>query len=171
MIAPNEVDTKFLKNFKKTIESKNHQFVIICGGGKTARSEANPMQRKALQAICAVMGIIVMGRFAVPGLIWGAESIGAGDAPGNLADSEVRFFAAILLAVGALFFWMVPRVEQHVTLLRILFAGMFLGGLARLLSISLLGPPPRPALVALVIELAVPPVALLLQRGVLRRAE
>ena len=128
------------------------------------------MQRKALQAICAVMGVIAIGRFAVPGLIWGAEWVGA-EGAGPLADSEVRFFAAILLAVGVLFFWIVPRVEQHVTLLRILLAGMFLGGLARLLSMSLHGMPPRPAIVALVIELAVPPVALLLQWRVHKDAE
>ena len=122
------------------------------------------MQRKALQTVCALMGVIAIGRFALPGLIWGAEWIDAG-AAGPFADSEVRFFAAILLAVGALFFWIVPRIEQHVTLLRILMAGMFLGGLARLLSMALLGTPARPALVALVIELGVPPAALLLQRG------
>ena len=40
VIVPNDVDIKFLKNFKKTIESyikKGHKFVLICGGGKTAR--------------------------------------------------------------------------------------------------------------------------------------
>ena len=38
------------------------------------------MQRKALQAVCALMGVIVIGRFALPGLVWGAEWVDAGEA-------------------------------------------------------------------------------------------
>jgi len=40
VIVPDNIDVKFLKNFKKIIEKflkKNYKFVIICGGGKTAR--------------------------------------------------------------------------------------------------------------------------------------
>lgn len=41
LIAPDKIDIKFLKNFKKTIEKfvrKGFKFVIVCGGGKTARN-------------------------------------------------------------------------------------------------------------------------------------
>lgn len=41
LIAPDGIDTGFLKGFKKVIEShvkKGSRFVIICGGGKTARN-------------------------------------------------------------------------------------------------------------------------------------
>jgi uridylate kinase len=40
LIVPNEIDWKFVKNFKKVIErhiKKNFRFIIITGGGKTAR--------------------------------------------------------------------------------------------------------------------------------------
>jgi len=40
LIAPDQIDTTFLKGFKKLIDSltiKGQRFVIICGGGKTAR--------------------------------------------------------------------------------------------------------------------------------------
>jgi uridylate kinase len=40
LIVPNEIDTGFLKNFKRVIENhikKGQKFVIITGGGKTAR--------------------------------------------------------------------------------------------------------------------------------------
>lgn len=40
LIVPGEIDWKFVKNFKKVIEKclkKNYQFIIITGGGKTAR--------------------------------------------------------------------------------------------------------------------------------------
>ncbi len=41
LIVPGEIDTKFLNNFKKTIEKyakKGLKFAIYCGGGKTARN-------------------------------------------------------------------------------------------------------------------------------------
>lgn len=40
MIVPNEIDWEFIKNFKKLIESeikKGYKFIIITGGGMTAR--------------------------------------------------------------------------------------------------------------------------------------
>lgn len=40
LIAPGEIDVLFLDNFRKTVERyvrKGHNFVIICGGGNTAR--------------------------------------------------------------------------------------------------------------------------------------
>jgi uridylate kinase len=39
IITPDKIDTEFLKLFKKTIGLfKNYKFIIVCGGGKTARS-------------------------------------------------------------------------------------------------------------------------------------
>jgi len=41
LIAPDKIDTIFLKNFKKTIEKyikKGFKFVIYCGGGRLARN-------------------------------------------------------------------------------------------------------------------------------------
>ena len=40
LIVPDKIDTSFLKYFKKIIEQyikKDYKFIIICGGGKTAR--------------------------------------------------------------------------------------------------------------------------------------
>ncbi len=40
LIVPDEIDFRFIKNFKKLIESnikKGYKFIIIAGGGKTAR--------------------------------------------------------------------------------------------------------------------------------------
>jgi len=41
LVVPELIDTQFLTNFKKTIDenvSKGVRFIIICGGGKTARN-------------------------------------------------------------------------------------------------------------------------------------
>jgi len=39
LIIPDEIDTKFIKNFKKVIlkNTKKYKFVIVCGGGSIAR--------------------------------------------------------------------------------------------------------------------------------------
>jgi uridylate kinase len=40
LIIPESIDTELLKSFKKVLEqnSKKYRFVIVCGGGKTARN-------------------------------------------------------------------------------------------------------------------------------------
>ncbi|HLG23993.1 MAG TPA: UMP kinase [Candidatus Nanoarchaeia archaeon] len=50
LIVPDDFDTKFLSEFKKLIESylkKGFKFVIICGGGKTARKIQNAAKKIA----------------------------------------------------------------------------------------------------------------------------
>ncbi len=37
LIVPNSIDTDFLLEFKKIILNQNKRFIIICGGGRTAR--------------------------------------------------------------------------------------------------------------------------------------
>jgi uridylate kinase len=39
LIIPDNIDTEYLKKFKKTIlkNTKNHKFIIVCGGGSIAR--------------------------------------------------------------------------------------------------------------------------------------
>mgnify|MGYP001613518743 FL=1 len=39
LIIPNDIDTNYLKNFKKVIlKNKNeYKFIIVCGGGSIAR--------------------------------------------------------------------------------------------------------------------------------------
>jgi len=38
VLAPSEIDTTFLKKFRRLVLATNKRFVIICGGGKTARN-------------------------------------------------------------------------------------------------------------------------------------
>jgi len=51
LIIPNEINYKFLKNFKETIKknSKNYKFVIVCGGGKTARNYINGLKNENIK--------------------------------------------------------------------------------------------------------------------------
>lgn len=52
LIVPNEIDWRFVKNFKKVVEKyiqKKYRFIIITGGGKTAR--------KYIEAVSKIGGI------------------------------------------------------------------------------------------------------------------
>ena len=50
LIVPNEVDYKFLKNFKRIITklSKKYKFVIVTGGGRVARIYINALAKEGL---------------------------------------------------------------------------------------------------------------------------
>lgn len=47
LIVPDEIDFSFLKKFKKILlkNTKKHKFVIICGGGKTAREYISALDK------------------------------------------------------------------------------------------------------------------------------
>ena len=62
-------------------------------------------------------------------------------------DSQNRFYGAIFIGYGALIFLGTTNLRQHATLFRILSGGVFLGGLARVVSIALHGVPSTPCLV------------------------
>ena len=68
-------------------------------------------------------------------------------------DSQNRFYGAIFMGYGALIFLCTTNLRQHATLFRILSGGVFLGGLARVVSIVLHGVPSTPVLGLIVIEL------------------
>ncbi|MBI3231763.1 MAG: UMP kinase [Candidatus Doudnabacteria bacterium] len=103
LVVPEEIDVKFLKNFKKLIEAqtkKGHRFIIIAGGGKICRK-----YQAALRQITAVnnktldwMGIytthtnaqlvrLIFGKLARPEIV-------------NNPTKKFRFKQKILLAGG-----------------------------------------------------------------------
>jgi len=45
LIVPDKVDFLFLKKFKKLIERQNQRFIIVCGGGKTARNYQSALKK------------------------------------------------------------------------------------------------------------------------------
>ena len=59
MIVPIDVD--FLKRFKEIIQNHDDRFVIVCGGGKTARdyilSRVTPQKISALEIIVETAGL------------------------------------------------------------------------------------------------------------------
>jgi Domain of unknown function (DUF4345) len=83
-------------------------------------------------------------------------------------DSQNRFYGVVFMGYGALLFLCATDVRRHATLFRILAGFIFLGGVARLLSMALRGVPSAPVVALTVVELAGIPLLLWWHARVLR---
>ena len=116
---------------------------------------------------------MVVAVLAVVPIATGLMDIVAGAAvlPGNPPvtpelDSNYRFFATIWFGAGLVLAWIVPRVERATTPLRAVCGVVFLGGLARCLSIVLQGMPAPMFVAFTVLELVAPPILILWQNRI-----
>ncbi len=76
-------------------------------------------------------------------------------------DNTLRFLAGLWILIGAGLVYCLMDFNARGTVLTILLAGFFLGGIGRLLSAVQLGMP-EPMVVPTIVELVFPPVILLL---------
>jgi hypothetical protein len=83
-------------------------------------------------------------------------------------DSHYRYITGYYLSLGMLGLWMIPRIEQHTDLFRILCASVFMGGVGRSFSIAQVGIPNLSALMFTGLELCFP-LLLLWQAKIPRR--
>jgi uridylate kinase len=100
VIVPDKVDTKFLKSFKKVIDKYKYKFVIICGGGKTAR-----YYQKAASAITKQSNEYLdwLGIHATKINAWFLKAIFGKDAEKLIVENptkKVKFTRKILIAGG-----------------------------------------------------------------------
>jgi uridylate kinase len=69
LIVPEEVDVKFLRQFKKTIlkNTNKYKFVIVCGGGSTARKYISALREvginEKLQSLSGISATRMNARF------------------------------------------------------------------------------------------------------------
>lgn len=112
------------------------------------------MSRFPLQVCTVVLSIIpiVTGVVTLLGIrdpIY--RPLGLPAAP--ILDSNLRFFGGVWLGVGLAMLWLVPSIEHQAVLFRALWVAVFLGGVGRLLSWLLIGPPPKPFIGFTLLEL------------------
>src|SRR5262249_61132475 len=77
------------------------------------------MKRMVLQISLVISGLLMFFRFGGPALIFGATGPGPfgnrwvaeGSTATLLLDADLRFFGAMLLGVGVIFFWAILRAE------------------------------------------------------------
>ena len=100
--------------------------------------------------VCCLIALthIVLGPSSIPGSI-----------PGNaIMDSEDRFYATLFLGFGGGLIWCSGDILQRGRLFEALLLVFFLGGVARLISAAVVGPP-SPLFICLGgLELILPPL-------------
>ena len=118
-------------------------------------------ERRLLQAAVLLAGLVpvLAGGW---GVLRGATLL-TGATVGADLDSHFRYLSGLLLGVGLVFWGLVPGIDRHGRIFRVLGGIVVLGGLARLIGVIVAGPPSSPMLLTLGMELAVTPLLCLWQ--------
>jgi len=80
-------------------------------------------------------------------------------------DSEHRFYTALFMPYGAALVWVSRSVRTRLDVLNVVLAGLFLGGLARIVSVAVAGWPHALFVGLGIAELTVPPAVYWLGRS------
>jgi len=124
-------------------------------------------ERRALQAAIGLLALVPVAA-GLAGVLQGPAMVdGWLGTPSQ--DSHLRYLSGLLLAIGVAWWSVVPAIERHGARVRLLTALVVCGGLARLLSLALVGAPSVPMLGGLAMELLVTPAIALWQARVARR--
>jgi Domain of unknown function (DUF4345) len=111
--------------------------------------------RRGLQICLTILGVIPLatGTLVVLG---GPTALPGGQPTNPTIDSELRFLGVYWLAAGVYLYTLIPTIERSTGAVRALAAAVLASGLARALSLMLVGPPHPVMLAALALELAAP---------------
>jgi hypothetical protein len=123
--------------------------------------------RVVLAVLVGALGLVLVAS-GISGMVRGPA--GVTDATFAL-DSNVRFMSAFLVGAGAILLWSLPRLHRATVELRIVSALVFLGGMARLLSLTTAGRPDAAYVFYIVAELVLPVVIVALQARLARPRE
>jgi len=129
------------------------------------------MKRIVLQIFLGLSGLLMLFRFGTPALLFGASGPGPfGNrwlAPGATAtlllDADLRFFGAMMIGIGLIFFWAIAKLEALGSVIYILASAVALGAGARIYARVMYGNPGTAGTIPVVIE-AVIPICLVLLR-------
>jgi hypothetical protein len=130
-------------------------------------SRKAPCQRSLLQLSVGVAGIVPVAA-GTAGILLGPEFVDA--VVGAGADSHFRYLSGLLLGIGLGFWSTIPRIEANGERFRLLSFIVVTGGVARLISLAVIGLPPFGMRAALAMELGVTPLLCLWQWRVGRKA-
>ena len=123
-------------------------------------------ERRRLQAAIILASLVPIAA-GLAGIILGPGMIETGSTA-NL-DSHFRYLSGVLLAIGLAFLSLVPRIETQTLRFQLLTLIVFIGGLARLVSLAAIGRPAAAILAGLTMELAIVSLLCLWQRSLSRR--
>ena len=129
------------------------------------------MKRIALQILIGFGGLLMFFRFGGPALIHGATGPGPF---GNrwltdsrtatlLLDADLRFFGAMMIGIGIVFFWMIAKVEALGSVIYIFACAVALGAAARIYARIKFGNPGTAGTIPVAIEVVIPVLLILLR--------
>lgn len=125
-------------------------------------------EKRLLQCVIVVLALIPVSA-GLAGIVAGPAFL-ALEAPWPAdLDSHLRFLSGVFFGVGIAYWTCVPGIERKTARFRLLAAVTVCGGLARLASLAIAGPPSIGHLVGLVMELVVVPALVLWQARVAAR--
>ena len=125
--------------------------------------------RTALQIVVAVLAAtpVLVG---IEGTLFGPEFLHVTPPWPVDLDSHFRFLSGFFLAIGLAWYSCIPRVEAKTERFRLLAACTFTGGLARLVSLLLVGAPSPGHMAGLCVELLAVPALVWWQGHVANKA-
>lgn len=111
------------------------------------------MSKRLLQVTLAILSLLPL-TFGILGILYGVERFDISQNPE--LDSQFRFLSTWYLGLTFIVWWMIPNIENHTKLFRIICTVIFVGGLSRLLAINHTGIPENRFIIVLIIELLFP---------------
>jgi hypothetical protein len=125
--------------------------------------------RQAFQAFLAVFGVIVIA-ISLAHMAIGSRAVVGGVAVNPTMAGEDRFFAGLFLCYGIALLWCARDVQRKRVYVNLLAAAFFVGGIGRLLAVALDGAPHSFYVAMLVLELALPPLMVVVAKQVAESA-
>jgi hypothetical protein len=80
-----------------------------------------------------------------------------------LLDSDLRFFGAMMIGIGVMFFWLIPKVEALGSVIYVFAASVALGAAARIYARVTYGSPGTAGTIPVIIETLIPVLLILLR--------
>jgi hypothetical protein len=127
------------------------------------------LSKRALQFVVAIGGFVPVGA-GLAGIVMGPDMIMGTQAISIPLDSHFRYLSGLLLGIGFAYWAMIPDIESKGRPFHLLTAIVFIGGLARLMSLFTVGIPDHAMLFGLGMELIVTPLIAFWQYRVEKRA-
>ena len=125
------------------------------------------LEKRVLQVVLAIVSLIPLAA-GFSGVWMGPQFYQL--AASAAADSHMRYLSGLLLGIGFVVWWIIPRVEKPSEAFATITAIVFVGGLSRLWSLILVGAPHGSMTAALFVELGLTPALYLWHRRIVRLA-
>lgn len=111
----------------------------------------------AVSIVALVTGtnVLIGGAAAIPGAAGGVEAT---------VDNELRFFSIFWMAYGGFCFWVARNLDDQYVFIPFIASVFFLGGVGRLISTLVIGPPAAILVPAMALELVLPIVIYVIYR-------